>query len=382
MECRFWGHVVYDTSSSLDLEHGPPHQVPIKVTTDEVVDSEGLGEVAFRPVVDGIKAPSPLFTRVLYVPALSNNLFATCPLARKLGVKIIYDENRVDLIQEGETILQAKYRGDAAYLEGVTVESHIEEKAYTASSYPKPSKHLWHQRLGHMGRDQLDEPIKKDLAIDVVIKDQAPLPPICEACIAGKQHCDPFPSSEPVPTHPLEIVVSDLKGPLPTTDDSERYWITFTDILTRYTVTYILTQKSEAFDCFVEYKALAENQTGQKIRTFRNDKGGGYIGKKWGDYFTEHGIYHDRTTTDTPQSNGIAERKNRTLEESITSMLATAKLPAACWVCALALAARIMNATPISSVKDTVQGLPWEETRPQHASHLWMQSLRPCPEAC
>jgi len=36
---------------------------------------------------------------------------------------------------------------------------------------------------------------------------------ICVPCIAGKQHRDPFPSSEHHATHSMEIVYCDLHGP-------------------------------------------------------------------------------------------------------------------------------------------------------------------------
>jgi transposase InsO family protein len=166
-----------------------------------------------------------------------------------------------------------------------------------------------------------------------------------------KQHRDPFPQSTPTTTIPLKIIVTDLHGPLPPTDEGYRYWVTFTDIHTCYTVTYTLARKSDAFEAFQDYKALVENQTGHKIKTLRDDKGGEYIGHKWETFMKEHSIRHEHTTTNTPQQNGIAERKNRTLEETITSMLAEAKLPCAIWGQALTFAVHILNATPSSSIK-------------------------------
>lgn len=102
-----------------------------------------------------------------------------------------------------------------------------------------------------------------------------------------------------------------------------------------------MPRKSDAFACFEDFKALAENQTGHKLKVFRDDKGGEYIGKKWDDHFSEHGIQHQRTTVDTPEQNGISERKNRTFEDMIGAMLAQAKLPNVFWPQALALAVRI-----------------------------------------
>lgn len=176
-------------------------------------------------------------------------------------------------------------------------------------------------------------------------------PHICEPCIAGKQHRDPFPHSTSTTSAPLEIVVSDLKGPIAETDGGSKCWCTFTDVYTRYSVVYAICHKSEAFGCFVDFKALAEKQTGFKIKRLRDDKGGKFIGHQWDKYLKEEGIIHEKTTFDTPQQNGIAECKNYTLNEAITCMLAEVKLPRSYWAYALALAVRILNATPSSALK-------------------------------
>lgn len=57
-----------------------PCQIPVHVANDEVVMALGRGSVLFRPVIDGVKAPSVVFSRVLYVPSLSNNLLAVLPM--------------------------------------------------------------------------------------------------------------------------------------------------------------------------------------------------------------------------------------------------------------------------------------------------------------
>ena len=58
---------------------------------------------------------------------------------------------------------------------------------------------------------------------------------VCEPCLASKMHSNPFPSSPSHSTKPLELVHSDLHGPLPVaTLKDYRYWITFLDDVTSY----------------------------------------------------------------------------------------------------------------------------------------------------
>lgn len=54
---------------------------------------------------------------------------------------------------------------------------------------------------------------------------------------------------------------------------------------------YLMPKKSDTFAYFQEYKALMENQTGKKIKRFRSDNGGEYIGADFKTYLTNAGIY-------------------------------------------------------------------------------------------
>ncbi|KAI0038011.1 hypothetical protein FA95DRAFT_1474291, partial [Auriscalpium vulgare] len=55
---------------------------------------------------------------------------------------------------------------------------------------------------------------------------------ICEPCLAGKMHANPFPSSTHRARAPLHLIHSDVHGPLPVRTPSAsgyRYWVTFID---------------------------------------------------------------------------------------------------------------------------------------------------------
>ena len=101
---------------------------------------------------------------------------------------------------------------------------------------------------------------------------------VCEPCLAGKMHSNPFLSSPSCSTKPLELVHSDLHGPLPVAmREGYRYWITFLDDATSYRAAMRLKCKSQALDAFKLFKAAAENQLDAKIKELQDDKGGEYI---------------------------------------------------------------------------------------------------------
>ncbi|GKA88599.1 pol polyprotein [Tanacetum coccineum] len=76
----------------------------------------------------------------------------------------------------------------------------------------------------------------------------------------------------------------------------------------------------EATDKFVVYKNEVENKLNKKIKVVQSDRGGEYVAP-FAELCAKHGIRHEFTAPYSPQQNGIAKRKNRTLKEMVTAML-------------------------------------------------------------
>ena len=58
------------------------------------------------------------------------------------------------------------------------------------------------------------------------------------------------------------------------TRGGKKFYVTFIDDYSRFTIVYFLRNKDEAFDMFLSYKAEVENQLNRKIKRIRSDKGG------------------------------------------------------------------------------------------------------------
>ena len=89
---------------------------------------------------------------------------------------------------------------------------------------------------------------------------------------------------------------------------------TFVDDRTKYCYVYLLKSKDKALEKIILYKTEVENQLNGKIKLIRSDRGGEYV-THVGDYCSQHGIKHEVTPPYSPQSNGVAERNNRTLKK-------------------------------------------------------------------
>eukprot|EP00253_Pinus_taeda_P016368 PITA_16368 len=79
----------------------------------------------------------------------------------------------------------------------------------------------------------------------------------------------------------------------------------------------MLKQKSEVFEKFRHFKTLVEKQCGNYIKVLRTDRGGEYISQDFLRFFRENGIQKQFTARYTPQQNGVAERKNRTILDMV-----------------------------------------------------------------
>ena len=160
-------------------------------------------------------------------------------------------------------------------------------------------------------------------------------------------HADPFPFSSSRASKVLQLVHSDVHGPVKVpTHQGYCYWVTFINDFSCFRAVYLLKQKFETFAAFKQFKAWAENVTGAKLGTLRDDKGGEYMSREFEAFSIDHGIQRQHTVRNCPQQNGVAERSNRTIEEGIVSMLYESGMPTAFW--GKALAASFTPATDLS----------------------------------
>ncbi|TLX69083.1 transposase family protein, partial [Labilibacter sediminis] len=156
--------------------------------------------------------------------------------------------------------------------------------------------------------------------------------------------------------------VCDLKS-IPTRDGN-KYFITFIDDSTKYCYIYLLKSKDEAVDKFVLYKTEVENQLNKKIKVVRSDRGGEYV-SPYAEFCAQNGIRHEFTSPYSPQSNGIAERKNRTLKEMVNAMLISSGVNQSMWGEAILSANYLLNKIPRKEKDETPYEL-WMGRKPSY----------------
>ena len=140
------------------------------------------------------------------------------------------------------------------------------------------------------------------------------------------------------------------------------YFIMFIDDYSHYGFFELIREKSDSLEAFKAFKAKVELQQGKKIKVVHSDKGGEYYGsydemghnhRPFEKYLQECGIDAQYTMSGTPQQNGIAERRNRTLLGMVICMLISSSLPEFLWDEALKSVAYILNQVPSKSFPKT-----------------------------
>ena len=106
-------------------------------------------------------------------------------------------------------------------------------------------------------------------------------------------------------------------------------------------------------DCFKRHSTLIENQLNTKIKSLRTDRGREYLSGLFKAYYDENGIARQLTIPYTPQQNGVAERRNRTLLDMVRSIMVQANLSISFWGDALMTTTYILNRIPSKSVPST-----------------------------
>ncbi|GJS46614.1 putative ribonuclease H-like domain-containing protein [Tanacetum coccineum] len=202
----------------------------------------------------------------------------------------------------------------------------------------------WHRRLGHVNFKNLNKLVKGNLVRGLPSKifqnDHT-----CVACQKGKQHkasCKA--KSVSSISHSLQLLHMDLFGPTSVRSlNHKTYCLVITDDFSRFSWVFFLRTKDETSGILKEFIRQIENQLNQKVKTIRSDNGTKFKNKDVIEFCGSKGIKREYSNARTPQQNGVAERKNRTLIEAARTMLADSFLPNTFWAEAVSTACYVLN---------------------------------------
>jgi len=156
---------------------------------------------------------------------------------------------------------------------------------------------------------------------------------VCEVCLAGKQTRRPFQTNiKMIAKECLAVVYSDIYGPFEVPSlGGKGYFITFIDEYSRMIWLYVIKMKSEAFEVFLRFNVNVEWESRKLLKTLRTDGGEEFTSNAFENYYQANRIMHEVTTPYTPQHNELAERMNRTILNTVRSLLKEKGMPHKLW---------------------------------------------------
>lgn len=332
----------------------------VRLGDGKQLEVEGKGTIAITTEQGNTK----LLYDVQYVPKLAHNLLSIGQLLNS-GYSVLF-ENGACLIQDRnskETV--AKIAMGKNKMFPLDLSRHVNRVLIVKGD---EDAKLWHLRYGHLHTQGLKLLQSKEMVLGLPKTGEIEL---CEGCIYGKQSRGSFPSGKAWrASECLELLHADLCGPMKTVSlGASKYFLLITDDFSRMSWVYFLKAKSEAFESFKIFKAMVEKQSGLYVKALRTDRGGEFLSNEFITFCEEHGIRRELTAPYTPEQNGVAERKNRTVVEMARSMLKARGVPNRFWCEAVATAVYILNVSPTKAVMNMTPLEAWRGKKP-YVSHL------------
>ena len=336
-------------------------------TTSEV---KGMGSGVIKCIVDGQIREIPV-QNVLYVPSLSSNLLSVKRLTKD-GYSVNFQLDSCKVIKDGKVQAIARLERNIQGL--YKVESDV-ERAWTAinnKQHGANCQHTWHRRFGHRDPQAIKDFEENELAIGIDIKDCG-IREICECCIKGKMSRKPFPKEAQRRSKRIfDLIHTDVCGPMQTmTPGKKMYLITIINDFSRFTTVHFMETKDEATTHIKQFVEMAKTQFNKTPKCVRSDRGREYVNADLQNYLKNKGIKRKYTAAYSPQQNGVAERKNRSLLEMVRCMLLDAHLDKKYWAEAVNTANFLQNGLPTKAAERTPYELMYSQKPDVRNLHIF-----------
>ncbi|GJS63505.1 putative ribonuclease H-like domain-containing protein [Tanacetum coccineum] len=304
------------------------HMTGNKCYLDEYEDYDG-GFVSFgdgKGRISGkgkIKTGSLDFEDVYFCKELKYNLFSVSQICDKKNNVLFTDteclvlSSDFKLLDESQVLLRVPRKDNIYSVDLKNVVPTGDLTCLIAKAIIDESN-TWHMRLGHINFKTMNKLVKgnlvKGLPSKIFENDHS-----CVACQKGKQHKASYKTKLVNSiSKPLHMLHMDLFGP---------------------TNVKSLMRKSYCLVVTDDFK----NQLDHKVKVIRCDNGTEFKNSIMNQFCEMKGIKREFSVARTPQQNGVAERKNRTLIEAARTMLVDSKLPTTFWAEAVNTACYVLN---------------------------------------
>lgn len=306
-----------------------PKIPPVQIPNGATINVHALGQVSLSKRL--------ILENVLGVPDFCFNLLSVSKLTRDLNCALIFwsDLCVIQDLHSMTPIGVGRMRNGLYYLE-----PRGEGKALVANH--SKSSDLWHRRLGHLPMNRLSFVPNLSFSVDGNNI-------LCDACCKARQTRLPFPIHMNKSLHVFDLIHCDIWGPYRSKSLSgAHYFLTLVDDYSRVTWVFLMKFKSETRDYLLYFFQWVQTQFNSKVKVLRTDNGLEFNHHDLVSHYNAHGMERQSSCTDTPQQNGVVERKHRHLLEVARALRFQAHLPIQFWGECVLTATYLINRMPLT----------------------------------
>jgi hypothetical protein len=322
-------HIVTDRAKFTEFQEGfDPDRHFIELADGSRANSlaQGRGKAKVSLVDSKGVIRETVLENALYVPSFKQDIFSV-QCATEKGASVEFKCNSAELKCRNGMSFEIQKCGQLYFLNSVVTDKKTNR-----------SLQEWHEVLGHCNtKDVLNlETVVEGMGItNKNVSD-------CDTCIRGKMTNDRSRVPDAKATRPLDLVHSDLAGPMdPTSREGFRYTLGFTDDFSGLVNTYFLKSKSDTTEATKQY--LADIAPYGSIKRLRSDNGGEFLSGEFKKVMIDNKIKHETSAPRSPHQNGTAERQWRTVFDMARCMLLESNIPKYLWNYAVLAARYIRN---------------------------------------
>ena len=346
----------------------------------------GVGTVTFDALDKNSRTHRLVLKEVFLVPALSANLLSTNRTAALQRWYFTVGPNGMSVRAGSHCTLQVPFSvaDHLAYLQplryvgsgGVDppacacASSTVSSGANIAVAAPDRVQ-LLHRQLGHVNFHDLSKLHEVADGIPMISGSDY----TCEQCLRSKAQKARHPSIVgPRSTAIHELLHADVCGPFRVPSGNHyRYYLIVIDDFSRFSWIFGLSAKSDVAAVLSEHITFLTLHSPQHpVLALRTDNGGEFISTIFQTFLKSTGIRFEPTVPYNPQSNGVAERANRTIISRARCLLGDSGLSAFFWFFAVSHVVWLLNRLPCSSRQGRTPFELYSRARPVLSDlHVW-----------
>jgi len=220
---------VLDSGCSSHMSNSKAGLVNAVETYSEILTAKADEKLSAKLQGD-IEFDDCLLKDVLYVPDITKNLLSVNKITENGGT-VKFSQQEVEIIKE-DTVIKGRKDSNGLYC----LKLDCAESSMFSENSQLSVIELWHKKLGHMSYENMKKLIPMSFGMET-LKITSNIAK-CETCIISKQRRTSFGKTRTKATRPLELIHTDVCGPLCSTRDGYRYFTTFLDDFTHFLMVF------------------------------------------------------------------------------------------------------------------------------------------------